>query len=76
MVRKSRYAGIANLQSAGLIPLSGSDSVGLSSSTQTPAMELEGLDDDMMPYKIVDVTREKRFGIVANSLESLTSRGE
>ncbi|KAF6204583.1 hypothetical protein GE061_018743 [Apolygus lucorum] len=28
----------------------------------------------MMPYKIVDVTREKRFGIVANSLESLTSR--
>lgn len=34
---------------------------------------MEG-EEDLIPYKIVDVTREKRFGIVANSLEDLVSR--
>lgn len=36
---------------------------------------MEG-EEDLIPYKIVDVTREKRFGIVANSLEDLVARGE
>ncbi|XP_014251532.1 cell death activator CIDE-A-like [Cimex lectularius] len=37
--------------------------------------ELEAFgSDEMTPYKIVDATREKRFGVVANSLENLVAR--
>ncbi|BES93858.1 CIDE-N domain [Nesidiocoris tenuis] len=54
--------------------LGGPQPEGRETSSSQSTMELETHDEDMIPYKIVDVTREKRFGIVANSLESLTNR--
>lgn len=36
----------------------------------------EVINNDMLPYKIVDCRRERRFGIVSNSLQDLITRGE
>lgn len=31
---------------------------------------------ELMPYKVVDCTRERRFGIVASSLQDFVIRGK
>ena len=36
----------------------------------------ENVGSEMLPYKVVDCTRERRFGIVASSLQDFINRGK